>query len=87
MSESEDKGTKEVSRRSFLKGVAVPDVMRYGMYYKYYGNREEAVRLYSELPADARASLCAGCEGYCTALYPHGLRVRDNLVEADRLLA
>ncbi len=32
MSESEDKGTKEVSLRSFLKGVAVPDVMRYGMY-------------------------------------------------------
>lgn len=69
------------------RGVAVADVMRYCMYYKYYGNREEAVRLYSELPADAKASLCARCEGYCTALCPHGLRVRDNLVEADSLLA
>lgn len=68
-------------------GVAVADIMRYCMYYKYYGSREEAVRLYSELPPQAKALLCAGCEGYCTAHCPHGLRVRENLVEADSLLA
>ena len=69
------------------KGVAVADIMRYCMYYKYYGAREEATRQYSELPRQTRASLCAACEGYCTVYCPHGLRVRDNLVEADTLLA
>jgi predicted aldo/keto reductase-like oxidoreductase len=69
------------------RGVAVADVMRYCMYYKYYGTPEEAVRLYRELPQQARASLCTDCPGYCTAHCPHGLRVRDNLVEADSLLA
>ena len=69
-------------------GVAVADVMRYCMYYKYYGGtRVEAVQKYRELPREARAARCANCEGPCVPYCPHGLRVRDNLVEADSLLA
>lgn len=68
-------------------GVAVADIMRYCMYFKYYGTPEEARRLYGQLPSAARASLCRNCEGYCTPHCPHGLQVRQNLQEADRLLA
>jgi predicted aldo/keto reductase-like oxidoreductase len=68
-------------------GVAVADVMRYGMYFKYYGTETEAVRLYAALPPQARALPCAGCKGYCTPFCPHGLAVRDNLLEVNRLLA
>lgn len=68
-------------------GVAVADVMRYCMYFKYYGTEKEARRLYGELPVEARASRCDGCPGHCTPHCPHGLRVQRNLLEANRLLA
>jgi len=69
------------------KGVAVANIMRYCMYYKYYGTEKEAFRLYSELPPGARASLCAECEANCMGHCPHGLRVQQNLIEAHGLLA
>lgn len=68
-------------------GVAVADIMRYCMYFKYYGTQNEAMRLYAELPPQARASSCENCPGYCTAHCPHGLLVRRNLLEANHLLA
>ncbi len=68
-------------------GVAVADVMRYCMYYKYYGTEAEAMEKYRELAAEARALRCADCEGLCVPYCPHGLRVRDNLIEANSLLS
>jgi len=68
-------------------GVAVADVMRYCMYFKYYNTEKEARRLYAELPPQARPAVCSICPGHCAAHCPHGLRVQQNLLEADRLLA
>lgn len=68
-------------------GVAVADVMRYAMYFKYYGREKEAMRLYRELPPQRAASPCADCTGYCDAGCPFERRVRSELVEAHRLLS
>ncbi len=68
-------------------GVAVADIMRYAMYFKYYGTEKEAMRLYAGLSPEARASRCGDCDGNCIPHCPHGLRVQRNLVEANELLA
>ena len=68
-------------------GVAIADVMRYCMYFKYYDTQAEARRLYAELPPQARPVVCGTCPGHCVAHCPHGLRVKQNLEEAQRLLA
>jgi len=68
------------------RGVAVADVMRYAMYFKYYGREKEAMRLYAKLPRRGRAAECAGCRGACDGACPFGRGVRAELVEAHRLL-
>jgi predicted aldo/keto reductase-like oxidoreductase len=68
-------------------GVAIADVMRYCMYFKYYETEKEARRLYAELPPQVRPSVCYTCAGHCAAHCPHRLQVRQKLLEADRLLA
>ncbi len=67
-------------------GVAVADVMRYAMYFKYYGREKEAMRRYEELPQHGTAAACAACTGACDGACPFGRGVRAGLVEAHRLL-
>lgn len=67
-------------------GVAVADVMRYAMYFKYYGREKEAMRRYRALPGGRSASACVQCAGHCDAGCPFGRRTRDGLVEAHHLL-
>ncbi len=66
--------------------VAVADVMRYHMYFAYYGREKEAMRLYRELPPAATAAVCADCEGPCNGACPFGRRVRAGLLEAHEVL-
>jgi aryl-alcohol dehydrogenase-like predicted oxidoreductase len=68
------------------QGVAVADVMRYAMYFKYYGREKEAMRRYRALPDGRSASACAQCAGPCDAGCPFGRQTREGLVEAHRLL-
>jgi aryl-alcohol dehydrogenase-like predicted oxidoreductase len=66
--------------------VAIADVMRYAMYFRYYGREKEAMRLYHEVPRRRSAAACRGCAGSCDGSCPFGRRVRDGLVEAHGLL-
>ncbi|MFQ6133387.1 MAG: aldo/keto reductase [Armatimonadota bacterium] len=66
--------------------VQVAEVMRYAMYYRDYGHRHDARRLYAELPRRHQARACAGCSGPCTNACPHGLPTRRNLVRAHEML-
>jgi predicted aldo/keto reductase-like oxidoreductase len=68
------------------RGVPVADILRYKMYFEDYGEEKFAMQRYALVPAGARPSRCAGCEAPCEAACPYGLRVRDRLSEADRLL-
>ena len=68
-------------------GVAVADVMRFAMYFTYYGREKEAMRLYDALPTRSTAAVCQGCAGPCAAGCPFGRRVKEELLEAHgRLL-
>ena len=67
--------------------VAVADIMRYAMYFTYYGREKEAMLLYGELAAEARAGWCARCPGPCDAACPFGREVRAGLVDAHHRLS
>lgn len=68
------------------RGVAVADVMRYAMYFKYYGREKEAMTLYASLPRRNAADGCAACEGACDRACPFGRGVQAELVEAHRMM-
>lgn len=66
--------------------VAVADIMRYAMYFKYYKMEKEAMRLYGRLDTPLRADACRDCEGHCERGCPHQRAVREGLLEARSLL-
>jgi predicted aldo/keto reductase-like oxidoreductase len=67
--------------------VAVADVMRYAMYFTYYGREKEAMRLYNELPSSATAAVCHDCSGECDGACPFGRQIRAGLVDAHERLS
>ncbi len=67
--------------------VAVADVMRYAMYFKYYGREKDSMELYGKLPGECSAASCDGCSAPCDSACPFGRQVKKELVEAHRLLS
>ena len=67
--------------------VAVADVMRFAMYFKYYGREKDAMQNYRSLPGDRSAAMCEACEGSCDEACPFGRAVQAELVEAHDLLS
>lgn len=67
--------------------VAIADVNRYAMYFKYYGREKDSMQLYEALGNDRAAAVCADCEGHCDGGCPFNRTVRRELVEAHRLLS
>jgi aryl-alcohol dehydrogenase-like predicted oxidoreductase len=68
-------------------GVAISDVNRYAMYFKYYGRQKDSMRMYAALPSSASALSCSSCSGPCDAACPFGRGVRSELLEAHGLLS
>jgi aryl-alcohol dehydrogenase-like predicted oxidoreductase len=69
------------------RGVAVADVNRYAMYFRYYGREKDAMRRYRALAAERRAAACDACPGPCDNRCPFGRQVRAELVDAHRMLS
>jgi predicted aldo/keto reductase-like oxidoreductase len=67
-------------------GVAIPDVMRFGMYYENYGIEKYAMQQYDHLDERKRASACSACDGACEGACPHGLAICERLTRYDGLL-
>jgi len=67
-------------------GVAVADVMRYAMYFRYYGREKDAMRQYRTLAQQRWAAKCDRCPGPCDSCCPFGRHVRAELVDAHRQL-
>jgi len=67
-------------------GVPIPDILRYRMYYKNYGHREDARELYAALPAHRQVTVCNEC-GACEQACPNSLAIVEKLKEAHGLLA
>jgi predicted aldo/keto reductase-like oxidoreductase len=68
------------------RGVAINDVLRYGMYFENYRMEKEAMRYYAELERDKKPLDCSHCTGYCDKACPHGLGVKDRLLQAHEIL-
>jgi predicted aldo/keto reductase-like oxidoreductase len=54
------------------------------MYAKDYGWPEEGRARYAVLAADA--SLCVTCPAPCRGACPHGIAIRDAMLDAHRVL-
>ena len=68
-------------------GVAIAEVNRFAMYFKYYGREKDAMQLYGALGEEGNAALCEDCSGRCDAGCPFRRTVRRELVEAHNLLS
>lgn len=68
-------------------GVAVAEVNRFAMYFKYYGREKDSMQLYDALPAECSAAACESCSAPCERRCPFSRSIRKELVEAHRLLS
>jgi len=75
-----------VCEESCPYGVAVSDVMRYAMYFKYYRREKDSMQLYAQLPKEQTASACLACDGACDGACPYGRRIQQGLLEAHEML-
>lgn len=67
-------------------GVRIPDVLRFRMYYKNYGHRQDARELYAALADHEQAAACRECRR-CEQACPNRLSIVEKLKEAHGLLA
>jgi hypothetical protein len=67
------------------QGIRIPDILRFRMYYKNYGHREDAREYYAALQEDQRFTACTEC-GICEKTCPNRLAIVDKLREAHGLL-
>lgn len=67
--------------------VPIWDILRYRMYFEYYGDEKHAIERYQRIPPAQRAAACARCAAPCEGACPYGLPVRARLLDADRMLS
>jgi predicted aldo/keto reductase-like oxidoreductase len=68
------------------RGVRIPDILRFRMYYKNYGHQDDARESYASLGPDQQAAACTSCRA-CERACPNRLAIVEKLQEAHRLLA
>lgn len=66
--------------------VAVNDVLRYAMYFEYYGLESEAMTQYAALEPSRKPLGCSTCPGMCELACPYGLKVKERLLRAHDIL-
>lgn len=76
----------ETCMPSCPRGIRIPDIQRYRMYYKNYGHQLYARELYSNVDPGHCASACDSC-GICEGACPNGVAIMQNLKDAHKLLA
>jgi len=68
------------------QGVDIQEALRHLMYYEAYGERQLAQSGYRQIPAAQSAEACFDCRK-CSARCANGLKIKQQLVRAHRLLA
>ncbi|NOZ21096.1 MAG: twin-arginine translocation signal domain-containing protein [Planctomycetes bacterium] len=64
------------------KGVRIPEIMRFNMYYEDYGHERMAMEHYDGLPKSCTAAACANCDAPCQAACPYRLPMKTMLAQA-----
>lgn len=72
--------------RECPKHIPISDIFRYMMYFENYGKEEQARHIYSKIPDAIRPQSCQEC-GVCEQACAYGVRVRQQLKKAARILA
>ena len=67
------------------KGIPVPDILRFSMYYNNYKWGDYAKSLYNELPAHQKVTRCDDC-GKCEEHCPYELKIVEKLHQAHSIL-
>jgi len=67
-------------------GVAINDILRYGMYFEHYRMEKNALQQYEELDPGRRPEACENCEAPCVEACPYGLKVRERLLRLQEML-
>jgi uncharacterized protein len=65
----------------------INDILRYLMYYNSYGKRDEARRLFRELPEEIKRNITLKDYSLAERACPHNIRISKAMREAVRLLA
>jgi len=69
------------------QNVAINDVLRYKMYFEDYRMEKESMRYYAELEDETKPTNCSECAGLCEKACPFGLKVKEQLLQAHRILS
>jgi len=67
--------------------VRIADILRYRMYFENYREQKLGLEKYRQVPAAHRAAACEGCPAPCEGSCPYGVRIRERLTGAHRLLS
>lgn len=73
-------------RRACPFGVATTAILHALVYHESYGKTGRAREAYAALEPTERVTSCRGC-GTCEAACPYGVKVKERIREAERLLA
>ena len=76
----------ETCMPSCPQGIRIPDILRFRMYYKNYGHRDDARDYYAALPERQQVPACTDCR-LCEQTCPNHLAIVEKLKEAHGLLA
>ncbi|MBI2301003.1 MAG: aldo/keto reductase [Armatimonadetes bacterium] len=80
------RGCSEHCQSACPESIRIADILRYRMYYRGYGDTQQALQRYNALrPEERLASRCGECN-LCSQSCPFGLRVVEQLFDAKALL-
>ena len=80
------RGCGDICQGACPSEVRIADILRYRMYHRNYGDREQAVARYNALSEEQQiATLCGECN-LCTQACPHDLQVVEQLFDARQLM-
>ena len=67
------------------KGIPIPDILRFRMYFNNYKREDYAKNLYNELPDHQKVTRCDDC-GKCEEHCPYQLKIVEKLHNAHSIL-
>jgi predicted aldo/keto reductase-like oxidoreductase len=75
-------GCAQICEEAIVDAVPVSDIMRYLMYYSNYGDQQEAIRLFNDLPHDTRKRIAQVDYSKAEQCCPQGMPITQLMRQA-----